>query len=79
MIIESLYKDLVGESEHLEQSGKQIDKCIEELLAGKKRTMEQNEFENYRELLFTVANTAEECGFVSGFKYAVKMLLECMH
>lgn len=77
MIIESLYKELVGESEYLQSSGKSIDELIESLLKEKKQQMSQEKYEEYREIIYQVSNESEKSGFVAGFRYAVILMMEC--
>lgn len=77
-IIESLYKELVGESEYLQSSGKRIDAFIEGLLKEQKQKMSQEEYEAYREIIYQAANEAEKSGFVAGFRYAFILMMECI-
>ena len=39
---------------------------------------DNNEYEKKRDLLFGVANKAEEIGFIVGFKYGVELILESL-
>ncbi len=44
----------------------------------KKNKTDWQEYETYRDKIFSAVGVAEEYGFVQGFKYAVMLLKECL-
>ena len=50
---------------------------IEVILKEYEGRVEKAEYEQYRDQAFRIAATAEESGFVKGFKYAFCLLMEC--
>ena len=43
----------------------------------KKQELEWQEFEQYRDQIYEISSIAEKAGFISGFKYAVRLMGEC--
>lgn len=77
-IIRKLYINLVQELDDTDEINREMKKELLELLEEEKRQMNEKEYGCYRDKVFRAALVAEESGFVRGFRYAFRLLLECM-
>lgn len=75
-IIREIYKEMVQGKPYMDKISKEIEKEITELL---KDEFQKNreEYEQYRDRLYSVAAIAEEAGFIKGFYFAVDLFAEC--
>lgn len=77
-MIEDIYKNIVYSSEYMQEKAKEVDEYIDGVLNNDRRSLDNNEYEKKRDLLFGVANKTEEVGFIVGFKYGVELILESL-
>ena len=83
-MIEDIYKNIVYSSEYMQEKAKEVDEYIDgyqvaySVLTNIDDLVNNNEYEKKRDLLFGVANKAEEVGFIVGFKYGVELILESL-
>lgn len=77
-IISKLYRDSLLEEGCTDKISKKTQEEIQVLLKDKEGTMEEQEYECYRDEIFLAASAAEENGFVNGFKYAFRLFSECI-
>lgn len=75
--IKEIYRNLLSETDYLKESGKDIERAIEELLQNDKLCLNVKGYEEVRDELFAVTSFAEEEGFIKGFQYAVMLMAEC--
>ena len=59
-MIEDIYKNIVYSSECMQEKAKEVDEYIDGVLNNDRRSLDNNEYEKKRDLLFGVANKAEE-------------------
>lgn len=59
-MIEDIYKNIVYSSEYMQEKAKEVDEYIDGVLNNDRRSLDNNEHEKKRDLLFGVANKAEE-------------------
>lgn len=59
-MIEDIYKNIVYSSEYMQKKAKEVDEYIDGVLKNDRRSLDNNEYEKKRDLLFGVANKAEE-------------------
>ena len=59
-MIEDIYKNIVYSSEYMQEKAKEVDEYIDGVLNNDRRSLDNNEYEKKRDLLFGVANKAEE-------------------
>ena len=59
-MIEDIYKNIVYSSEYMQEKAKEVDEYIDGVLNNDRRRLDNNEYEKKRDLLFGVANKAEE-------------------
>lgn len=76
-IISKLYRDSLLENGCKNKISKKTQEEIKDLLKEREATMGEHEYEYYQDEIFLAASAAEENGFVNGFKYAVRLFLEC--
>ena len=62
-----IYKNIAYSSEYMQQKSKEVDEYINEILNRDRQNLDNNEYEKKRDILFGVANKAEEMGFTVGF------------
>lgn len=77
-IISKLYRNSLLEEGYTDKISKKTQEEIRALLADKEGTMEEQEYERYKDEIFLAASAAEENGFVNGFKYAFRLFSECV-
>lgn len=77
-MIKDIYTNIAYPSKNAQMEGRKMDELISELLQEKKETMNTKELEQYRDILYDVANKAEEIGFTIGFKYGVEIIIESL-
>lgn len=77
-MIKDIYKNIVYSSEYMQKKAKEVDEYIDGVLNNDRRSLDNNEYEKKRDLLFGVANKAEEVEFIVGFKYGVELILESL-
>ena len=69
-MIKEIYNGVVRGSGYMAGSDKRIQE--------EKNKTDWQEYETYRDKIFSAVGVAEEYGFVQGFKYAVMLLKECL-
>lgn len=77
-MIREIYNGVVRNSGYMESADKRIQDEIEKLFRQEKDGTDWQEYERYRDKIFSAVDVAEEDGFVQGFKYAVMLLKECL-
>lgn len=77
-MIREIYNGVVRGSGCMESADKRIQDEIEKLFRREKDETDWQEYERYRDKIFSAADAATEEGFVQGFKYAVMLLKECL-
>lgn len=77
-MIKEIYKNIAYSLEYMQQKSKEVDEYINEILNRDRQNLDNNEYEKKRDILFGVANKAEEMGFTVGFKYGVELILESL-
>lgn len=75
--IKEIYRFLLSETDYLKETGRVIEKEIEDLLKENKLNPNKKIYEEIRDELFAVTNLATEEGFIKGFQYAVALMSEC--
>ncbi|MEY8283840.1 DUF6809 family protein [Lachnospiraceae bacterium 50-23] len=75
-IIREIYKEMVQGKPYLDEISKETEKEIAELLKDESQK-NREEYEPYRDRLYSVAAIAEEAGFIKGFHFAVGLITEC--
>lgn len=75
--IKEIYQLLLSETDYLKESGKDIEKVVEDFLQKNSLCLNEKEYEEIRDELFAVTNFAEEMGFTKGFQYAMMLMSEC--
>lgn len=69
-MIKEIYNGVVRGSGYMAGADKRIQE--------EKNKTDWQEYETYRDKIFSAVGVAEEYGFVQGFKYAVMLLEECL-
>ena len=77
-MIKDIYKNIVYSSEYMQEKAKEVDDYIDRVLNNDRHSLDNNEYEKKRDLLFGVANKAEEVEFIVGFNYGVELILESL-
>ena len=75
--IQAIYDSYIQETKGNDDAGRSIQEKIQDVLREKKQELEWQEFEQYRDQIYEISSTAEEAGFINGFKYAVQLMSEC--
>lgn len=78
-MIRRLYCDMMQEEGNKDRMSQGTLDEIKSLLENLKKSVEDQEYIEYRDLIFMTASAAEENGFVEGFKYAFRLFSECIH
>lgn len=77
--IKEIFKELKDKIPGREKTENSITAEINTIMgSSKENKLSEEEYEKIRDNMFSVANYAEECGFVLGFQYAVRLLMESM-
>lgn len=75
--IKEIYKTFIQETGETKAYREQVEKQIEKMLREQKETMEENEYETYRDKFYLAAMAGEKGGFILGFRYAARLMAEC--
>lgn len=75
--ITEIYNTLIQRTKFTDDTSRDMEKKIRELLKKEESQMKPLEYEQYRNKLFQAASIAEETGFIKGFRYAVLLMAEC--
>ena len=75
-MIREIYKGIVEDSKYSRVERKETEKLVEGLLMEKYYNIPAYDYEELRDIMFQIVETAEENGFVIGFQYAVSLILE---
>lgn len=74
--IREIYKGLVQGTAYMNELSKETENEIAELL-NEELQSNQQEYEQYRDKLYSAAAVAEESGFIKGFHFASELFAEC--
>ena len=78
-IVRGFYAGMVKKENHNKKVSKETEKIVLDFLRERKQTgSEDREYEEFRSELFMMASGAEENGFAEGFRFAVRMIMECI-
>ena len=75
--IKEIYQNLMQETEEMKHQRKIVEQKIESVMEESRNKVSTEEYETFRDRFYEVAMVAEENGFVLGFQYAVKLIMEC--
>ncbi len=75
-IIREIYKEMVQGKSYMDEISKETEKEFTELLKDESQK-NREEYEQYRDRLYSAAAIAEEAGFIKGFHFAVEIFTEC--
>ena len=75
--IKSIYDSFIQETKGNDDASRRIQEKVQNVLREKKQELDWQEFEQYRDQIYEISYTAEEAGFINGFKYAVQLMSEC--
>lgn len=75
--IQAIYDGYVQKTKGNDEAGRKVQEKIQEVLREKKQELDWQEFEQCRDQIYKISSVAEKAGFISGFKYAVKLMGEC--
>lgn len=75
--IREIYNTMIQRTKFTDETSRDMEKKINDLLKREERQMDTLEFEHYRNNLYEAASAAEETGFIKGFRYAVLLMAEC--
>lgn len=75
--IREIYNTMIQRTKFTDETSRDMEKKIKDLLKEEESRMEPLEYEQYRNQLFQAATIAEETGFIKGFRYAVLLMAEC--
>ena len=74
--IQAIYDSYIQEMKGKDNLSISVQEKIQGVLREKKQELEWQEFEQYRDQMYEISSIAEKAGFISGFKYAVRMRIE---
>lgn len=74
--IREIYRELFQGTPYMDEISKETESEIEKLLTEELQRNRQ-EYEQYRDKLYSTAAVAEESGFIKGFHFAVELMAEC--
>ena len=77
-MIRELYNHMVQDMDVPNENSRRMKEEILLLLKEEEGRLPRWEYERYRDKAFLVASAAEENGFELGFRYAVRLLAECV-
>ena len=75
--IQAIYDSYIQETKGKDNLSISVQEKIQDTLREKKQELEWQEFEQYRDQMYEISSIAEKAGFISGFKYAVRIMGEC--
>lgn len=75
--IQAIYDSYIQEMKGKDNLSISVQEKIQGVLREKKQELEWQEFEQYRDQMYEISSIAEKAGFISGFKYAVRIMGEC--
>lgn len=75
--IQAIYDSYIQETKGKDNLSISVQEKIQGVLREKKQELEWQEFEQYRDQMYEISSIAEKAGFISGFKYAVRIMGEC--
>lgn len=75
--IKEIYQNLMQETEEMKHHRKIVEQKIESVMEESGNKISKEEYETFRDRFYEVAMVAEENGFILGFRYAVKLIMEC--
>ena len=75
--IQAIYDSYIQETKGNDDASRRVQEKIQDVLREKKQELEWQEFEQYRDQIYEISSIAEKAGFISGFKYAVRLMGEC--
>ena len=75
--IQAIYDSYIQEMNGKDNLSISVQEKIQGVLREKKQELEWQEFEQYRDQMYEISSIAEKAGFISGFKYAVRIMGEC--
>ncbi len=75
--IQAIYDSYIQEMNGKDNLSISVQEKIQDTLREKKQELEWQEFEQYRDQMYEISSIAEKAGFISGFKYAVRIMGEC--
>lgn len=76
-MIRNLYINLIQDIESSDVINEELKGEIIKILEEGKGQMKSVEYEQCKDQAFRVASAAEESGFVRGFRYAFRLIMEC--
>lgn len=76
-MIRNLYINLIQDIETTDTINEELKKEIIRILEDGKGEMKNFEYEQCKNQAFRIASAAEESGFVRGFRYAFRLIMEC--
>lgn len=75
--IQAIYDSYIQETKGKDNLSISVQEKIQGVLREKKQELKWQEFEQYRDQMYEISSIAEKAGFISGFKYAVRIMGEC--
>ena len=75
--IQAIYDSYIQETKGKDNLSISVQEKIQDTLREKKQELEWQDFEQYRDQMYEISSIAEKAGFISGFKYAVRLMGEC--
>lgn len=76
-MIRNLYLNMIQDIEVTDDISERLKKEILKILEDDEKGIGSQEDGQCRDKAFRIASAAEESGFVRGFKYAFRMIMEC--
>lgn len=76
-MVRDIYKELVQEMEEDEIS-RMLKEEVLEVMGDSSTYPDEQIYGEYRDKAFSIANAGEEAGFCRGFRYAMKLFMECI-
>ena len=75
--IQAIYDSYIQEMNGKDNLSISVQEKIQGVKKKKKQELKWQEFEQYRDQMYEISSIAEKAGFISGFKYAVRIMGEC--
>ena len=75
--IQAIYDSYMQQMNGKDNLSISVQEKIQGVLREKKQELKWQEFEQYRDQMYEISSIAEKAGFISGFKYAVRIMGEC--
>lgn len=76
-MIRNLYLNMIQDIEVTDDISERLKKEILKILEDDEKGIDSQEDGQCRDKAFRIASAAEENGFVRGFKYAFRLIMEC--